>query len=139
MKMIKKLVVLLLAATMLVGCGKTTKPQETTTPTTELETSDASTYFKLSDNIVKLADVAINESEKMLSDKGYTKTAHDKINNAITQYNSSVSTTADDDVLMYCKDIVLEMELYIEDLTDTTMIKDWIDNLKKKIQYNKEN
>ena len=40
---------------------------------------------------------------------------------------------------MYCKDIVLEMELYIEDLTDTTMIKDWIDNLKKKIQYNKEN
>lgn len=139
MKMIKKLVVLLLAATMLVGCGKTTKPQETTTPTTELETSDVSTYFKLSDNIVKLADVAINESEKMLSDKGYTKTAHDKINNAITQYNSSVSTTADDDVLMYCKDIVLEMELYIEDLTDTTMIKDWIDNLKKKIQYNKEN
>ena len=40
---------------------------------------------------------------------------------------------------MYCKDIVLEMELYIEDLTDTTMIKDCLSNLKKKIQYNKEN
>lgn len=141
---IRKIILSVIAATFLFGCGSKSASTPTTSTAAETKeestTNEYATYLTLSNDILDVAKKVVKETENILNGKTDIKTGCKTIESIYDESKSKSQTKADETSLGEIKTILMELTLCSEGIdTSTELINTCLDGLKQTIEYNEKN